>query len=274
MNKFFSKIVLLLVAFAALFLQGCAATPNLVCASRNGCKSANENFDEVWRIQAERHNVARRHGARLADDGKTVLTPVHGAKGVYQYPNGYRAIDESDCQKEGGGAAFFWGVLVPTASLLVGGQYTPTVCQTVGGAVRQRGATARYYSCEDMKKFLVGGNSVLQEMKTEELKKQCANEGGFFNPQQGSCTLPQKPQNSATEENVEEIEAYESCGTLEQQTEKIIKKAWDLKKSPTFSNYLSGALNASSARNLMEKVCAQEQMIFSMNTQCKIGCVR
>ncbi len=161
MNKLFS---ILLVLVAVLLLQGCATTsPNLLCSK--GCHSGDSGADEFWAGYAGEYNAARKNGKRLAADGKTVLSPVEGQKGVYQDQNGYRVVHQLDCQKEGLASNLLWGVVVPLASAAIQNPLGQGLAYRVGPVVQQQSQTKRYYKCADVAEALVGGNAVFYQHK-------------------------------------------------------------------------------------------------------------
>lgn len=160
MNKIFTFVLLA----ATLLLQGCATgRSNLLCA--DGCHSGGQ-YDQGWDDYAQKYNSVLSQGGRIAGDGKTVLVPVKGEKGVFEDPNtGYRTIHQLDCQKESTASRLFWGVVVPVASVAIKNRYMQEGAVRAGQAVQQQNGVSRYYKCSEIQEMLSAGNAFMYQQK-------------------------------------------------------------------------------------------------------------
>gem|GEM_PF-4843677 len=191
---FFSKIVLLLVAFSALFLQGCTTTrtrssvssdngfwakPNVFCSG--GCKS-NQAAALYWDEFSKEYKVLRSRGERLSPEGR-ILTPVPGKPGQFQDENGYRIIHQMSCNKENVAVTFFG------ALLSIGGSQLSNPLARVGtvgltGATQTSLGRARGYKCAELAEELNAGNMVFQQRLKEEAALEATAEEEYPQQQQ------------------------------------------------------------------------------------------
>lgn len=154
-----SKYFYIFGLVVTLFLQGCASGPNILCAGTQGCgPTGNAAADQFWPAFGSEYDGIRKHGQRLAADGKTILTPVPGMKGVYQNQVGYRDVHQLSCQKESLASTLVWGVLVPFGSAAIQNPLGQNLAFRGGQVVQQQAGTARYYKCQELAEALARGN--------------------------------------------------------------------------------------------------------------------
>ena len=174
-------MLLVVVVFSTLFLQGCASTgsarssasidrsywekPNPFCAGRNGC-TPKQAAEEFWPGYSKEYKILRRQGGRISPEG-TVLTPVPNEPGQFQDENGYRIVHQLTCNKENAAVTFFGALLT------IGGAQLANPLARVGtvgltGATQTSMGRARGYKCAELAEQLNAGNVIFQQRLTKE----------------------------------------------------------------------------------------------------------
>lgn len=283
MNKSFSKIVFVLVAFATLFLQGCATTQRMSSAAAYTDDSCGKN--KFYSITLKR--------CLLKVSGDIILEPQGGTKQeinltkekfLFQDPKtGFMEIDFTSCNSTG-----VFGTLV---QIVVNGLISVASQKIVGGNTIQDYAASATLTA--------AGTTFVSIVSQNRLKKRC-NKPALIADQNNSmdtvvmalyrealekqavttvlqAKVQAEMQGTSQQVSVntpsQSVPQPQNCGTGAEITAKIMQKSFDLKNNQNFSAYLATASESSTTYELMEKVCAQEQKAFSMDAQCRVGCI-
>ncbi len=177
MSKFFF-FLFFLVAFTASVAAACEprydvrrdsyGREQVIPVANPDCiRSQNQEAEQFWGNYGEFYNSVRDQNGRVAADGRTLLRPIKGQKGVYEDPNGYRVVHRLDCEREGTASRLFWGVVVPIASLAIENPYVQAGTVRAGQAVQQHNGVSRFYKCSEVQEMLAAGNAAFYQERLE-----------------------------------------------------------------------------------------------------------